>query len=150
VTRAELQAAVIEMSDLLPFNRLLGLRVERFDTAGVEVGFDMRPELIGNVAKQILHGGVISATLDFAGGLTALGTILAEADFDSLDDIGRLFAGFGTIDLRVDYLRPAAGERFAATGVALRVGRRVAVTRMEMHDDHGRLLAAGTGTYITG
>jgi acyl-coenzyme A thioesterase PaaI-like protein len=50
----------------------------------------------------------------------------------------------------VDYLRPGKGTEFLATGVVMRAGRKVAVTRMEMHSDAGVLIAVGTGTYIVG
>jgi acyl-coenzyme A thioesterase PaaI-like protein len=32
----------------------------------------------------------------------------------------------------------------------MRTGRKVAVTRMELHNDEGVLVAVGTGTYIVG
>lgn len=134
----------------IPFNRLLGLEVEAFTGDAVQVGFDAREDLIGNYALRVLHGGVISATLDLVGGLTALAAILGEMETQTPEALGERFARFGTIDLRVDYLRPGAGERFTATGVPLRVGRRVAVTRMELTNEQETLIAVGTGTYITG
>jgi uncharacterized protein (TIGR00369 family) len=54
----------------------------------------------------------------------------------------------GTIDLRVDYLRPGLGRHFLATGYILRMGNRVAVTRMELANDEKRLIAVGTGAYL--
>lgn len=134
----------------IPFNRVLGLEVERFTGDSVAVGFDAREDLIGNYALRVLHGGVISATLDLVGGLTALSAILGEMETQTAAALGERFSRFGTIDLRVDYLRPGAGKRFTATGVPLRVGRRVAVTRMELTNEEGMLIAVGTGTYITG
>ena len=53
----------------------------------------------------------------------------------------------GTIDLRVDYLRPGLGQSFSAKGFVLRTGRKVAVTRMELHNDKDLLIAVGTGAY---
>jgi uncharacterized protein (TIGR00369 family) len=50
----------------------------------------------------------------------------------------------------VDYLRPGFGRTFRATAYVLRVGRKVAVTRMELHDDQQTLVAVGTGAYIVG
>ena len=52
----------------VPFNRVLGLKVHSTDPAAPQLRFDMRPELIGNPRRQILHGGVISAALDVAAG----------------------------------------------------------------------------------
>jgi uncharacterized protein (TIGR00369 family) len=61
-----------------------------------------------------------------------------------------MFARVGTIDLRVDYLRPGRGRGFAASGRIMRAGRKVAVVRMEMHNDAQVLVAVGTGTYMIG
>ena len=61
-----------------------------------------------------------------------------------------MFAQVGTIDLRVDYLRPGRGERFTASGRIMRSGRKVAVVRMEMHNEDALLVAVGTGTYMVG
>ena len=47
----------------VPFNRVLGLKVHSIDPAAPQLRFDMRPELIGNPRRQILHGGVISAAI---------------------------------------------------------------------------------------
>ena len=85
-----------------------------------------------------------------AEGLTALAAILGERRDQTAEALGERFSRFGTIDLRVDYLRPGAGVRFRATGVPLRVGKRVAVTRMELVNEEQTLIAVGTGTYITG
>jgi uncharacterized protein (TIGR00369 family) len=142
-----LVAVARQIVESLPFNRLLGLRVADFEVGLVKIDFDMRPELIGNTARGVLHGGVISSALDLVGGATALSRILADRAVSSPDDVGRVFSKFGTIDLRVDYLRPGAGSEFVASGTVLRAGRRVAVTRMELHNDSGDLIALGTGTY---
>ena len=150
MTPEDLAATVARISDQIPFNHQLGLRVDEFGPDQVTVSFDMRPELVGNFATGVLHGGVISATLDLVGGLTALGSVLALARPASMEEVGEIFSRFGTIDLRIDYLRPGAGDAFVARGATLRAGRRVAVTRMELHNDAGVLVAVGTGTYITG
>ena len=56
----------------------------------------------------------------------------------------------GTIDLRVDYLRPAKGKEFTATASIIRAGNKIVVTRLELHNDKQILVAVGTGTYIVG
>ena len=55
----------------LPFNKILGLRVDRLEPDHVRMGFDMKPELVGNYVHGVLHGGVISSVLDATGGITA-------------------------------------------------------------------------------
>jgi acyl-coenzyme A thioesterase PaaI-like protein len=58
------------------------------------------------------------------------------------------FSKLGTIDLRVDYLRPAIGEAFELRAQVLRLGSRVASTRMEFLGPDGKLFAAGSGAYM--
>ena len=58
------------------------------------------------------------------------------------------FAKLGTIDLRIDYLRPATGPSFTASAQPLRLGSRVGTTRMEFHGAQGQLLAVGAAAYI--
>jgi len=53
-----------------------------------------------------------------------------------------------TVDLRVDYLRAGRGKEFTVTGSILRDGKKVVVIRMELANEEGMLIAAGTGTYI--
>lgn len=130
------------------FNQLLGIEVTELTGARVQCRIRMRPELIGHYAHQRLHGGVISATLDAAGGLAVMAAIGArhmdEAPAQRLARFGRL----GTIDLRVDYLRPGVGPWFMAQAEVLRLGSRVASTRMEFRSAEGALLSLGAAAYI--
>lgn len=130
------------------FNRVIGLRVVSLDGDGVAGHIEMRPELVGHYVHQRLHGGVISAALDSLGGLAVMAAIgarhLDEPPTQRLQRFGKL----GTIDLRVDYLRPAIGERFDLRAQVLRLGSRVASTRMEFLGPDDRLLATGAAAYI--
>ena len=56
---------------------------------------------------------------------------------------------FGGIGVEGNVISPGLGERFTASGIVMRSGRRIAVTRMEFTDERGLLLATGTGTYVT-
>ena len=136
--------------DKIPFNQVLGLRLEFLGQQEVCIKLDMRDEFIGNYQQGILHGGVISAVLDVMGGITAyLGVLQKMADQPLAEKYNR-FMKLGTIDLRVDYLRPGRGKHFIARGTTLRTGSRVAVTRMEFLNEEDLLIAVGTGTYIVG
>ena len=132
----------------IPFNAVLGLRIDSLAGEGVTGHLAMRPDLIGHYAHQRLHGGVISATLDAMAGLAVMAAIgarhLDEAPIDRLRRFGKL----GTIDLRIDYLRPAIGARFLLRAGVLRLGSRVATTRMEFADAEGKLLSSGSAAYI--
>ena len=134
----------------LPFNRLLGIAVTSLGADAGTMVFTMRGDLIGNVFHQTLHGGVISAVLDAVGGMTASASLASRANGLSETEVLAMLARVGTIDLRVDYLRPGRGERFTASGRIMRAGRKVAVVRMEMHNETKLLVAVGTGTYMIG
>jgi uncharacterized protein (TIGR00369 family) len=133
------------MEKHIAFNKHLGLKVESFDVEAPKLRFDMRPELVGNPKRQILHGGVISATLDVAGGLAIMLQLA-----DQMDGTPETFPNMGTIDLRVDYLRPGRGRHFIATARVVRKGSRIAVVHMELHNDAGELIATGGGAYVVG
>jgi uncharacterized protein (TIGR00369 family) len=141
---------VREVYDNLPFNRLLGLRVEFLEIDRAGFSFAMKDELIGNTAHGILHGGVISTVLDTTGGITATASAVERMKDLSNDEVAKLIARIGTIDMRVDYLRPGRGLQFHSAGTVMRTGRKVAVTRMELKNEENVLIAVGTGTYIVG
>jgi uncharacterized protein (TIGR00369 family) len=134
----------------IPFNKILGIKVESLKIEDVRVRFEMKEAFIGNYVQGILHGGVISAVLDTTGGLTASLGVVQNMAGRTVKEIGKSLTRIGTIDLRIDYLRPGKGDYFVATGSIMRAGRRVSVTRMELYNDRNILIAVGTGTYIVG
>ncbi len=147
--REETQAIARSIfTDRIPFNKALGLSIESAEADRAVVRFQMREELIGNYTHGTLHGGVVSASLDVAGGLVAFMGLLRRTEDRSSEEIERRFGRLGTIDLRVDYLQPGRGRFFRASAYILRIGSRVAVTRMELHNDEGVLIATGTGAYM--
>ncbi|MDA8107881.1 MAG: thioesterase family protein [Betaproteobacteria bacterium] len=130
----------------IPFNRVLGLRLASIEGEEPRLRFDMRPELVGNPARGILHGGVISSALDVTG---AVAIHLAHLRRHGIDE-SVPFPNIGTIDLRVDYLRPGRGAYFVASGRAVRMGSRIAVAHMELASDAGELIATGSAAYVVG
>jgi acyl-coenzyme A thioesterase PaaI-like protein len=80
--------------------------------------------------------------------LAVLGAIGARYRDESVDQRLDRFSKLGTIDLRIDYLRPGIGAHFELTAEVLRLGSRVASTRMSFLGADGRLLSTGTGAYI--
>ena len=141
---------VRDVYDQLPFNRLLGLNVAYLKADGAGFSFSMKNELIGNCVHGILHGGVISAVLDATGGMTATASAVERMQGLSADEIANWIARIGTIDMRIDYLRPGRGKEFVSTGTIMRTGRKVAVSRMELRNQEDLLIAVGTGAYIVG
>ncbi len=132
----------------IAFNRVLGLKITSLTPEGVTGRIDMKSELVGHYTHQRLHGGVISAGLDAMAGLAVMAAIGARhMDESPLQRLYR-FGKLGTIDLRIDYLRQAIGERFELSAQVMRLGSRVASTRMEFRGADGELLATGAAAYI--
>jgi len=130
------------------FNRTLGLKIETIAPAQVTGSIAMRPELIGHFSHHRIHGGVISAGLDAIGGLAVMAAIGARHMDETVMQRMQRFAKLGTIDMRVDYLRPGIGEHFTLRSEVLRLGSRVASTRMEFVAADGKLLSTASATYI--
>jgi len=132
----------------IAFNKLLGLKITSLTPDQVAARIDMRHELIGHFTTNRIHGGAISAGLDAVGGLAVMAAIgarhLDEPPFQRLQRFGKL----GTIDLRIDYLRPGIGDYFELRAEVLRLGSRVASTRMEFLGADGKLLSTGAAAYI--
>lgn len=125
------------MEELIPFNRYLGVKLSgaREGFARLEVPF--RDELVGDPMRPALHGGVLSALADAAGG-AAVWTGLE-------DDRARV----STIDLRIDYLRPARLVTLVAEATVVRLGNRVGVADVRMFnaDAEDVTIATGKGVY---
>lgn len=146
---AEFIAGVKDIfEEKIVFNRLLGLKILTLAANRVTARIDMRADLVGHFSYNRIHGGVISACLDTLGGLAVMAAIGAR-HMDELPQ-ARLqrFLKLSTIDLRVDYLRPGIGHFFEMHAEVMRLGSRVASTRMEFLGADGKLLSTGAGAYM--
>ena len=150
---AEFDAAFVEglrqiFEERIVFNGVLGLKITMMRPDRVSARLQMRRELVGHYSYNRLHGGVISAGLDAIGGLMVMAGIGARHMDEAPAQRLQRFSNLGTIDLRIDYLRPAIGEYFDLHGELLRLGSRVASTRMEFRGQDGKLLSCGSAAYI--
>ena len=147
--QARLDAALVELFEQrITFNQTLGLKVLSVKPGDVRARIAMRPELVGHYAYGRLHGGVISATLDAMGGLALMAGFAERHPHDNAMQVMHRFAKMGTIDLRIDYLRPGLGPHFIATAEVTRLGGRIGSTQMRLVNDEGTLLATGAASFI--
>ena len=125
------------MEELIPFNRYLGVKLTDARTGFARLEVPFRDELVGDPMRPALHGGVISALADAAGG-AAVWTGLE-------DDRARV----STIDLRIDYLRPARLVTVIAEATVVRLGNRVGVADVRLFnaDAPDVTIATGKGVY---
>jgi len=153
VIPAEFDAGFVDglrqiFEERIVFNGVLGLKITSLQPERVSARLQMRRELVGHFSYNRLHGGVISAGLDAIGGLMVMAGIGARHMDEAPAQRLQRFSKLGTIDLRVDYLRPAIGEYFDLRAELLRLGSRVASTRMEFVGADGKLLSTGAAAYI--
>lgn len=130
------------------FNRVIGLKIVSVGPERVTGRIDMRHELVGHFGYDRIHGGVISSGLDAMAGLAVMAALGARHMDDPVAQRLARFSRVGTIDLRVDFLRPGIGEHFVLAAEVMRIGSRVASTRMEFRGADGTLLSTGTAAYI--
>jgi uncharacterized protein (TIGR00369 family) len=142
------QALTHIFEEAIVFNQTLGLKITSITPQGVTGSIQMRHALVGHPSYNRLHGGVISAGLDAIGGAAVLAAIGARHMDEPVAARVARFAKLGTIDMRVDYLRPGIGKHFVLRAEVLRLGSRVASTRMEFLGADGKLLSTGSGAYI--
>ena len=135
-------------NEQIPFNKVLGVKVESMGRDSVSASFKMRVELLGHYVRKMLHGGVISSVIDITGGLSAVMSIKRNTADESPKARREMADQVSTLDLRVDFLRPATGKRFVAKAYPLRTGKRIAVIRTELRNDQDEVVAVGTSTYI--
>ncbi|MCY3814403.1 MAG: PaaI family thioesterase [Gammaproteobacteria bacterium] len=128
---ADLQRAM----DSSPYVRDGRMRVVEFDGIGrlvLEMPLDARCERVAGGGQ--FHGGAVAGLADTAGCFVLVG-VLASA--------------VPTVDLRVDYLRPAVAKRLRATATVRRLGRSVGVVDVDVNGDGGELVAIARGTFRT-
>ena len=108
---------------------------------------ELKPNFIGNISFQILHGGVSATLLDSIGGIVAMAELYNRAEPDQMAETLKKVSRLATVDMRVDYLAPGRGKHFIATAEVLRMGRKGCTMRMNMVNDEGKPIATGIASY---
>ncbi|HEX6006103.1 MAG TPA: PaaI family thioesterase [Burkholderiales bacterium] len=117
-----------------PFNRWLDFTVLKIEADGIEVRAAWREEWVVNPERRYTHGGILAAIVDVA------------ADYAIAAQLGRPVP---TIDVRVDYHKPAMPGDLTARARAVRLGSQYSTAEASVYDQEGALVASGRGTYYT-
>ena len=126
-------------SDSIPHNKALGIKVVSFGRGRASMRIEWQPNLVGNPETGVLHGGAITAMLDACSGMS-VATLLKQPE------------PFATLDLRIDYAKPADPRKpVFAEAECYRITRSVAFTRaFAHHGDPKDPIAAAAGTFMLG
>ncbi len=121
----------------VPHSRELGMRSHKAGPAHATISVAYQDNLVGNPETGVLHGGVVTTLLDNACGLAAM----THPDLQGM---------VATLDLRIDYMRPAKpGKTLWATCECYRLTRSVAFCRGVAYDeDEGDPIATATGAFM--
>jgi uncharacterized protein (TIGR00369 family) len=84
----------------------------------------------------LVHGGVFATIID---------TATSWAIFYSIEDQD---AGMTSVDLKLNYLAPAASGKLIAKGRQKKVGNTLGYATAEVTDEAGKILAHGTSTLM--
>lgn len=118
---------------IAPFHRWLGLDIVALTDEELILEMPWRGEIVSNPMIGSAHGGILSALID----LTGLYTI------NALGGSAR-----ATVDMWVDFHRPATSGPLRAIGRVIKLGKQLSVAETRIEDSDGRLLASGRGAYV--
>lgn len=137
--RAKIRELGQQFMRLVPHNLALGMELGDLGEARAELRLPYHERLIGNPETGVMHGGAISALIDACCG---------SAVFQALS---RPMA-IATLDLRIDYLKPATpGRDVIARAHCYKVTRHVAFVRgVAFHDDEADPIATTAATFMLG
>ena len=123
----------------VPHCQELGMEALHAGPGEVTLRSPFDPRLVGDPSRGVVFGGVITTLLDHAGGVCVM---------CSLEELRSI----ATIDLRIDYMRPATpGRDLIGHASCYRVTRRVAFVRgAAYHDDREQPFATFLSTYMVG
>ncbi len=130
--RKELQ----QLIDSSPFAQFCAYRISGIDTKArtLTVTMPLRSEFERLADSGQIHGGPIAALIDSVG---CYAVVMLHGN------------SVPTISFTTDYMRPAMNTSLNATATVRKLGRSISVVDVDVHDDNGRLVAVGRGTYST-
>ena len=121
--------------DASPFISSLNLEVLEmdYDAQQITVRMPQAPSMERRAGTKQFHGGPLAAFIDIVGDF-AIGMMVG--------------GGVPTMNLRIDYLKPAVGDAVVGVATVRRRGRSACVIDIDVSNEEGALVAIGRGTYV--
>ena len=135
--RAAYQAQIArQFIEAIPFSRALGMSLDEIGDGVAVISMPWAETIVGEPQTGVIHGGAVSALMDTCGGAAVMCHPYAVS-------------GTATIDLRIDYMRPAMPHQtITARAECYHVTRSVAFVRAKAWDDDAaRPVATATGAF---
>lgn len=131
-----------------PYHQHIGLVFEHDQKEGLQARLTKQDSLLGNTARNMLHGGLISSVFDAVGGvLCSIELIEKYKHLEQSQGIRKLNR-LCTVDLSINYHAPAKADSFTAKGNVIHQGSSIFHIHMTMHDEKQILIASATANYM--
>lgn len=107
----------------LPHSRALGFKFESVEGIVPKISVPYSKAVVGNADTGVVHGGVITTLVDVTGAISVAARL---KEFEIL----------ATLDLRIDYLKPAIPDKtIYASSICYRLSEQVAFCRVTCFQD---------------
>lgn len=122
--------------EAIPHSRELGMQLDEIGGGFAQISMPYDARFVGDARTGVIHGGAVSALMDTSCGAA----VISASETDAVT---------ATLDLRIDYMRPAKpGQRITARATCYHVTRTVAFVRAVAHDgDSDNPVATAAGAF---
>jgi len=156
--------SLVEHNQTMPKEQIFDMMIKAFNQTpyhqhiGLVFDYDSQPELnarfskchefLGNTARNMVHGCLISGVFDALGGvLCSIELIEKYKHLEQTQGIRKLNR-LCTVDLSINYHAPAKADSFIAKGHVVHQGSSIFHISMEMHDNHQTLIPSASANYM--
>ena len=118
------------------FRKWLGVEYEVMEDGHAVVGLNVTDNMRN--LREVVQGGIVAALVDIA-----MATAASGGNYDT-----RL-RPMATLEMKLNYVAAATGDRLKAVADVIRAGSRTSVVRCEVFRGDGEICAAAMGTFMT-
>jgi uncharacterized protein (TIGR00369 family) len=116
-----------------PYWDLIGLHEKELKNGTSIIELPIKREITQR--RGTVHGGVLASMVDAAVG-ASIRSLLSNDETAA------------TVEMKINYIRPAIGEKLIGKGKVINKGKTLAVGEAQILNDDGKVVASGTATYM--